>query len=116
MVIQVSDTSTTTMTGLTGAGGGEMVRILGMNTGLDVDSIVTKMMKGEQTKIDSAKQAEQLVEWKQEGYQSIIADIKTFQGKYFDSMNKDTYVLSPDFSHHMLHHQVMTVWLLYKQG
>lgn len=97
MVIQVSDTSTTTMTGLTGAGGGEMVRILGMNTGLDVDSIVTKMMKGEQTKIDSAKQAEQLVEWKQEGYQSIIADIKTFQGKYFDSMNKDTYVLSPDF-------------------
>lgn len=85
------------MTGLTGAGGGDMLRILGMNTGLDVDSIVTKMMKGEQTKIDRAKQAEQLVEWKQEAYQSIIADVKTFQNKYFDVLNKDTYVLSPDF-------------------
>lgn len=93
----MSDTSTTTMTGLTGAGGGDMLRILGMNTGLDVDSIVTKMMKGEQTKIDRAKQAEQLVEWKQEAYQSIIADVKTFQNKYFDVLNKDTYVLSPDF-------------------
>lgn len=87
----------TTTTGVTGAGGGDMIRITGMNTGLDVDALVTKMMKAEQTKIDTAKKNKQLVEWKQEAYQTIIKDIKTFQSKYFDSLNKDTYVLSPDF-------------------
>ena len=87
----------TTTTGVTGAGGGDMIRITGMNTGLDVDALVTKMMKAEQTKIDTAKQNEQLVEWKQEAYQTIIKDVKSFQSKYFDSLNKDTYVLSSDF-------------------
>lgn len=89
----MADTSTTT-TGITGAGGGNMLRITGMASGLDVDAMVKKMMAGQQTKIDEAKQAQQLVQWKKDAYQDIIKDVKDFQSTYFDPLKSDTYILS----------------------
>lgn len=89
----MSDTSTTT-TGVTGAGGGSMLRITGMATGLDVDAMVKKMLTAEQTKLDKAKQQQQTIQWKQEAYQSIIKDIKDWQSSFFDTSSSDKNILS----------------------
>lgn len=95
----MSDVSSVSSTpsAMTGAGGGQKLRILGMETGLDVDAMVEKMMTSEKIKINQAKQKQQILEWKQEAYKDIIKDIKDFQSTYFDPLNNDTYLLSPNF-------------------
>ncbi|WP_010237113.1 flagellar filament capping protein FliD [Clostridium arbusti] len=92
----MSDISSTTSTpsGMTGAGGGNKLRITGMASGLDVDAIVKKMMTAQQTKIDKAKQDQQTVQWKQDAYQDIIKDIKDLQNTYFNSLDFTNNVLS----------------------
>lgn len=89
----ISSTSTTT-TGMTGAGGGNMIRITGMASGLDVDAIVKKMLVAQQNKIDKAKQDQQSIQWKQEAYQDIIKDIKDLQNTYFNSLDSANNILS----------------------
>lgn len=94
----MSDISSTSSanTGMTGAGGGNMIRITGMATGLDVDALVKKMLVAEQSKIDKAKQDQQAIQWKQEAYQDIIKDIKDLQSTYFNSLNSTNNLLSSD--------------------
>lgn len=89
----MSDVSTTT-SGMTGAGGGQTIRITGMASGLDVDALVKKMMAAEQTKLDKVKQAQQLIKWKQEAYTDIISSIKDLQSSFFDSTSSDKNILS----------------------
>ncbi|MFT8313949.1 MAG: flagellar filament capping protein FliD [Clostridium sp.] len=92
----MSDISSTTSTpsGMTGAGGGQLLRITGMASGLDVDAMVKKMMIAEQSKIDKAKQDQQAIQWKQDAYQGIIKDIKDLQSSFFDTGSSDTNILS----------------------
>lgn len=92
-----SSTSSTssTPTGMTGAGGGNRLRITGLNTGLDVDAIVKKMLKGEQTKIDEVKSQEQILSWKQDEYNAIIKEVRDLQSSYFDIANLSNDVMSP---------------------
>lgn len=79
-------TSTTT--------GGNVLRITGMASGLDVDGTVTKLMVPEQYKIDTAKSDRQILQWKQDAYKDIINDIKTMQTSFFDVGSPDTNLLS----------------------
>lgn len=88
----MSDVSTTA-SAMTGAGGGNKVRLLGMQTGLDVDATVKKMLTGEQSKLDKAKQQQQTIQWKQEAYQDIIKDVKALQSTFFDPNSSDNYIL-----------------------
>lgn len=88
------DSSYTTPTGMTGAGGGNMLRITGMATGLDVDAMVKKMMAAEQVKLDKAKQSQQTIQWKQDAYKDIIKDIKDLQNTYFNSLTPDNNMLT----------------------
>lgn len=71
-----------------------VLRITGMASGLDVDSMVEKLMKAEQVKVDKVKQQQQIIEWKQEAYQDIIKDIKDLQSSFFDSLSSDKNILS----------------------
>lgn len=89
----ISGTSSTP-TGMTGAGGGQLLRITGMASGLDVDAMVKKMMAAEQTKLDKAKQDQQTIQWKQEAYQGIIKEIKDLQSSFFDSASSANNILS----------------------
>ncbi|MFL0269669.1 flagellar filament capping protein FliD [Candidatus Clostridium radicumherbarum] len=86
--------SSSTPTGMTGAGGGQLLRITGMATGLDVDSMVKKMMLAEQTKLDQVKQGQQLIIWRQQAYQDIIKDIKDLQNSFFDPLTPSNNLLS----------------------
>jgi flagellar hook-associated protein 2 len=90
----MADSTSSMPVGTTGAGGGNMLRITGLNTGLDVDAMVKKMLTADQTKIDQAKQQQQLIQWRQEAYQSIIKDVKDLQSAYFDVTNNANYLLS----------------------
>jgi flagellar hook-associated protein 2 len=92
----MSDVSSsyTTPSGMTGAGGGNLLRITGIATGLDVDAMVKKMMAAEQVKVDKAKQAQQLIVWKQQAYQDIISSIKDLQDSFFDTLNPSSNMLS----------------------
>ena len=80
--------------GTTGAGGGNMIRLTGLASGLDVDALVKKMLTADQTKLDKAKQDQQTTQWKQEAYQDIIKDIKDLQSSFFDSTSSDNNILS----------------------
>jgi len=84
----------TTTTGLTGSGGGNMIRITGMASGLDVDALVKKMLTADQIKIDTASKNNQTVQWKKDAYTSIIAGIKDLQSSFFDVTSSSTSVLS----------------------
>lgn len=90
--------TSTTPTGMTGAGGGNMIRITGMATGLDVDSMVKKMMASEQIKIDKAKQAQQIIQWQQDAYTDIINSVKDLQNTYFNSTSPDSLLNPSNYS------------------
>lgn len=80
--------------GTNGSGGGNMIRLTGLSSGLDVDALVKKMMAAEQTKLDKANQDQQTTQWKQEAYQDIIKNIKDLQSTFFDTGTSDKNILS----------------------
>ncbi|MCH3964325.1 MAG: flagellar filament capping protein FliD [Clostridium sp.] len=90
----MADSTSSMPVGSTGAGGGNMLRITGLNTGLDIDAMVKKMLTADQARIDKVKQQQQLIQWRQEAYQSIIKDVKDLQSTYFDITNSANYMLS----------------------
>ncbi|MBV4439516.1 flagellar filament capping protein FliD [Clostridium tyrobutyricum] len=97
----MADSTSSMPVGTTGAGGGNMLRITGLNTGLDIDAMVKKMLTADQTKVDNAKQQQQLIQWRQEAYQSIISDVKDLQSAYFDITNSSNYLLSSNSYNNM---------------
>jgi flagellar hook-associated protein 2 len=73
-----------------------MLRIGGLATGLDVDSIIQDLMRIEQMKVDRLKQERQLVEWRKEAYREITNLLRAFRDEFFDVLKTDTYMLSPN--------------------
>jgi flagellar hook-associated protein 2 len=70
------------------------LRITGLASGLDVDSMVKQMMKVHTMKVDKFKQDRQLVQWKQDLFREVIGDFNSFKSTYFDVLKSDTYMLS----------------------
>lgn len=72
------------------------MRIGGLASGLDTDSMVKEMMRPHQMKADKVRQDKQLVELKQNLYRDIVKDMQAMYTKYFDigsSANKNTNLL-----------------------
>lgn len=57
----------------------------GLVSGMDTETMVKKMLQGTQTKIDTQKQKQQVLTWKQTMYRSVISKINTLKSKYFDT-------------------------------
>ncbi len=70
----------------------EPIRLGGMSSGLDTEAIVEAMLTTYQTKIDNQNKKLTKLQWQQEAYQDIISKLTSFQKKYFDVLNKDTYL------------------------
>lgn len=68
------------------------IRLSGMSSGLDTEAIVEAMLTTYQTKIDNQNKKLTKLQWQQEAYQDIISKMTSFQNKYFDVLNKDTYL------------------------
>lgn len=59
------------------------MRLTGMASGMDTESIVKDLMSVGKLKVDSVKKQKALLEWKQEYYQEITSKLSAFQNKYF---------------------------------
>lgn len=63
---------------------GSTLRISGLATGMDTDSIVETMMKAQKIKQDKLKQKEQILTWQQENYRTINSSLRTFRDNVSD--------------------------------
>lgn len=60
-------------------------RISGLSgSGLDTDSLVTKLMQADQIKYDEMKQDETYTEWKRDAYRDVMTKINAFTTKYLN--------------------------------
>ncbi len=84
-----SSVTSTTVNGTT--------RITGMASGLDVDSIVTQLMSAEKTKLNKLQQKQQLAEWRQESYRTIITAAQEFTSKYFNTTSSSSLLSANTF-------------------
>jgi flagellar hook-associated protein 2 len=80
----------------TAASGGQL-RITGLSSGIDVDSIVKQLMSVEKTKLNKLKQQEQLATWRQEAYRSIITAVNDFADKYFNLTSSSSILTQGNF-------------------
>lgn len=73
------------------------MRIGGLATGLDTDTIVKQMLAREQAKVDKFSGKSQILQWQQEMYREFASSIKGVKDKYFDVLNRSTYTFNKDF-------------------
>lgn len=75
-----------------------VTRITGTYSGLDVDSLVKAGLAGDQSKLDKAKQSEQIMEWRQEQYRTIMSDVTKFTNKYLTGTGENSLTFSSDWN------------------
>lgn len=59
------------------------LRISGLQSGLDTETLVKQLTKANQLRIQTATQQKITLEWKQDFYKEIIGKLSTLQSKYF---------------------------------
>ncbi len=66
------------------------IRMAGLASGLDTESLVKQMASYSKIKLNTQKQKLQLLQWKQEDYRSVISKISAFKDTYFNLLKADT--------------------------
>lgn len=69
------------------------MRLTGMNSGLDTESIIQELVAVRQKKVDNTKKEQKKLEWKQEAWKDLNTKLKSFQNKYVSNMR-----LSSDYA------------------
>lgn len=54
------------------------IRITGMNSGLDTESIISELMKAQQTKVDNVKKQQTKLQWKQDAWKTLNTKVYSF--------------------------------------
>ncbi|MFA5523949.1 MAG: flagellar filament capping protein FliD [Tissierellales bacterium] len=54
------------------------IRLTGLATGIDTDQMIKELMKAERTRVDRVQQDKQILQWRQELYNSINKDFANF--------------------------------------
>ena len=76
-------------------GSGNTLRMSGMNSGMDTESIVDALTAATKNKINTNERKVLKLKAQQEAYRSIISSFNNIKNKYFDILNQDTYLKSP---------------------
>ncbi|MCX7920752.1 MAG: flagellar filament capping protein FliD [Clostridia bacterium] len=71
------------------------LRMSGLSSGLDTDSIIQQLMKVERVKVDKVKQNKQTLEWKRDEYREIINLLRGFKDEYFEVLKPTNNFRSP---------------------
>ena len=71
------------------------LRMGGINSGYDTEGMIEQMLSKYQSKIDIQNQKLTKLSWQQEAYRDVTDKLTTFKQKYFDILNKKSYLLSP---------------------
>jgi flagellar hook-associated protein 2 len=83
------------------------LRINGIMSGFDTDSMIKDLMKAESSRVNKVKQDKQYAVWQQEGFRDIIKKLRTFQSNYFDLL-KPSQNLSSASSFAKFNYSVMS--------
>ena len=68
------------------------MRVTGMYSGLDTESIIQELVKAKQTKVDDAKKAQTKLEWQKDAWKELNTKLKSLQTKYLSNMRfSDAY-------------------------
>ncbi len=67
-----------------------VTRITGLNSGLDVDSLVKKMMDAEKRPLNKLNQQKQTLEWKRDAYREVNTQIADMYSTTFNNMLMST--------------------------
>lgn len=70
------------------------LRLSGLSSGLDTDTMVKQLMSLEQARVDKVKQSRTQLEWKRDDYRSIINSIRSFRDDFFDVLKPATNMRS----------------------
>lgn len=73
----------------------DLMRLSGINSGYDTEAMIEKMMQTYQTKIDNQNKKLTKLQWQQEAYRDITSKLTAFKNKYFDILNRESYLMSP---------------------
>jgi flagellar hook-associated protein 2 len=68
------------------------LRIGGLVSGMDIDSIVEDLMKAHRLPVQKMEQDKQILEWKQEDYRNINTTLRSFRDTAFDMRLQSTYL------------------------
>lgn len=74
------------------------IRMSGMASGLDTESIVSKLMEVEKLRVNKVKQDKTLLEWKRDAYRDVTSQLKSFRDKYFDLLSGNNLKSATAFS------------------
>lgn len=75
------------------------IRIGGMASGIDTDTMVKQMMQPYNMKVDKQKQDKQLLQWKQDIYRELITDIRGLKDSYMDNAKpNDNLLMQKNYS------------------
>ncbi len=68
------------------------MRLSGLISGMDTESIIKELVSAKQTKVDDAKKEQTKLEWKQDIWKELNTKIKNLQSKYVSTMRwSDAY-------------------------
>ncbi len=70
------------------------LRLSGMNSGLDTDAMVEKLMSAAGAKLDKIKQSRQQVEWRKTSYLDFNNQLRKFRETYMSALNPSKNMLS----------------------
>lgn len=66
-------------------------RFTGLASGMDIDSIVEKLMKAESAKMEKLQQQKQKYEWQRDAYRGINVKLEAFRTEAFDKYKPSTF-------------------------
>lgn len=75
------------------SGGTDYSRISGLSSGMDIDAIVSKMMKAERVPLDKLEQKKQTLEWQQADYRSLNSVLNEFRINTYDTRLERTFMV-----------------------
>ena len=62
------------------------MRLSGLMSGMDTESIIQQLVEAKRTKVDNAKREQTKLEWKQDIWKDLNKNLKNLQSKYLDNM------------------------------
>lgn len=68
------------------------MRLTGLMSGMDTESIIQQLVEGKKTKVDKTKKAQTKLQWKQDAWKSLNTKLQNLQKKYLGNMRfSDAY-------------------------
>lgn len=67
-------------------------RVSGLSSGMDIDAIVSKMMRAERLPLDKLEQKKQTLEWQQADYRSLNTILNEFRTNAYDTRLERTFL------------------------